>query len=821
MSLGELIERALAEDVGEGDLTTAAVVPEGARARGRIEQKAPGVVAGLAVAEAVFERLDPELRFERRVDEGEWREGGPVAEIEGAAAPILTGERVALNFLGRLSGVATLTARYVKAVEGTGVTVLDTRKTTPGLRALEKEAVRAGGGTNHRAGLYDALLIKENHSALAGGVGQATRRALERRPRACPWRWSARPPPRWRRRSPPEPGGCCSTTCRRRSCERVGGAGGRSRPAGGLRRRDARERARNRRDRRGLRERGRPDALGAGARPEPDAGARVRAALAAALALAALPAPACAAFPQSPPNDPLFDASPLPNATNEQWDLAAPAGGFDRGISVERAWPLTTGRGVVIADIDVGVQLDHPDLAGRWYPGGYDFWGRDADPTSDTANAHGTNVAGVLGAAADNGRGIAGIAPGSAILPVRTSDNILHQSSRLAEGIVYATDHGARVASMSLGTDSVGRSLRRAVAYAERKGTVMVAASGNEFHFHHEFPATFDEVIAVGGLNPDTANAAALQDPLALAATDFTVHASYADYGPHLDLVAPTQVPTTEWGGGYKLTWSGTSAATPHVAGVAALVLARAKALGLSLSAGEVRQLLIQTADDLADPAKGYAPGWDRLSGWGRVNALRAVERVARGRIPPNTDIDEPQWYAPMRRRFAVRGLVAGRSPTHWTLELGRGEQPGSWRTIGQGGSAKRGRRLAVIDPARLEARRLDAAPAQRGRPGQRRRGPPVLLRAPRPLARAPLPARPRHLGRVLARAGQPQRRPGEGDRPGHFRRLGERGERAHGPARARLAAADARPWDRIRAAPDRRLQGGLRRHARGRRHRG
>jgi nicotinate-nucleotide pyrophosphorylase (carboxylating) len=182
MSLGELIEQALAEDVGEGDLTTAAVVPEGARARARIEQKAPGVVAGLAVAEAVFARLDPELRFERRADEGEWREGGPVAEIEGAAAPILTGERVALNFLGRLSGVATLTARYVKAVEGTGVTVLDTRKTTPGLRGLEKDAVRAGGGTNHRAGLYDALLVKENHSALAGGVGRATRRALERAP---------------------------------------------------------------------------------------------------------------------------------------------------------------------------------------------------------------------------------------------------------------------------------------------------------------------------------------------------------------------------------------------------------------------------------------------------------------------------------------------------------------------------------------------------------------------------------------------------------------------------------------------------------------
>ena len=176
----DLIDRALAEDVGVGDLTTAAVVPDGARARARIDQKAPGVVAGLEVTNGVFERLDPELRFERLVAEGEWRDGGPVAEIEGAAAPILTGERVALNFLGHLSGVATLTARYVEAVEGTGATVLDTRKTTPGLRALEKEAVRAGGGTNHRAGLYDALLVKENHSALAGGVGRATRLALER-----------------------------------------------------------------------------------------------------------------------------------------------------------------------------------------------------------------------------------------------------------------------------------------------------------------------------------------------------------------------------------------------------------------------------------------------------------------------------------------------------------------------------------------------------------------------------------------------------------------------------------------------------------------
>ncbi len=153
-------------------------MPEAAQARARIEQRAPGVVAGLRVAHTVFERVDASLHFEALVPEGEWREPGVLAEISGAAASILAAERVALNFLGRLSGVATLTARYVKAVEGTGARVLDTRKTTPGLRALEKDAVRAGGGVNHRSGLHDAILVKETHAALAGGVGEATRRAL-------------------------------------------------------------------------------------------------------------------------------------------------------------------------------------------------------------------------------------------------------------------------------------------------------------------------------------------------------------------------------------------------------------------------------------------------------------------------------------------------------------------------------------------------------------------------------------------------------------------------------------------------------------------
>jgi nicotinate-nucleotide pyrophosphorylase (carboxylating) len=182
----ELIDRALAEDVGSGDLTSVAVVSPDARSKARIEQRAEGVIAGLRVAEAVFRRVDPTLRWHPQVDEGVWRDGGLVAEVAGPARPILTAERVALNFLGHLSGIATLTARFVAAVEGTGARVLDTRKTAPGLRLFEKQAVLAGGGHNHRAGLHDAVLVKENHAAVAGGVGEATRRALEGAPDGVP-----------------------------------------------------------------------------------------------------------------------------------------------------------------------------------------------------------------------------------------------------------------------------------------------------------------------------------------------------------------------------------------------------------------------------------------------------------------------------------------------------------------------------------------------------------------------------------------------------------------------------------------------------------
>ena len=180
---GAVVRAALEEDIATGDVTTAATVPAGARARALITQKSPGVIYGLNAAESVFASLDPHARFEPLVAEGEWRQdGGPVMRVEGQARALLTAERTALNFLAHLSGVATMAAMAARAVQGTGARVLDTRKTTPGLRALEKAAVAAGGAINHRAGLYDAILIKENHIAAAGGIAQAITSAREAAP---------------------------------------------------------------------------------------------------------------------------------------------------------------------------------------------------------------------------------------------------------------------------------------------------------------------------------------------------------------------------------------------------------------------------------------------------------------------------------------------------------------------------------------------------------------------------------------------------------------------------------------------------------------
>jgi nicotinate-nucleotide pyrophosphorylase (carboxylating) len=183
-----IVERALAEDVGSGDVTSQWILPLEIGVHGRLLAKAQGVLAGLEVARQVFRQVDERIAFRARMKDGDaLSKGDIVATVEGPAASILTAERTALNFLQRMSGIATLTGRYVEAVAGTRAVILDTRKTAPGLRLLDKWAVRLGGGQNHRLGLYDMVLIKDNHIAAAGGITQAVERVRRRnRQGLCP-----------------------------------------------------------------------------------------------------------------------------------------------------------------------------------------------------------------------------------------------------------------------------------------------------------------------------------------------------------------------------------------------------------------------------------------------------------------------------------------------------------------------------------------------------------------------------------------------------------------------------------------------------------
>ena len=180
---GALVDKAVAEALAEdlamgGDITTEATVPAGTRASGVIAARKGGTVAGVQLAAAAFKTIDPFVEFEVVAGDGDRVEaGGIIARVAGDARALLTAERTALNFLGRLSGIATLTSHYVSAIAGTRARIVDTRKTTPGQRALEKFAVRCGGGVNHRFGLFDAVLIKDNHIVAAGGIGAALQRA--------------------------------------------------------------------------------------------------------------------------------------------------------------------------------------------------------------------------------------------------------------------------------------------------------------------------------------------------------------------------------------------------------------------------------------------------------------------------------------------------------------------------------------------------------------------------------------------------------------------------------------------------------------------
>ena len=177
MTTRQLVQAALAEDVGTGDVTSRLTIPAGRYARARLVARKGGILAGIGVCRQVFLTLDPSIRFAPKLKDGaRFRKNQVLAEVHGPARPILTAERTALNFIQRLSGIATATRRFVDAIRGTKAMILDTRKTTPGWRALEKYAVRCGGGANHRAGLYDMILVKDNHIAAAGSITAALER---------------------------------------------------------------------------------------------------------------------------------------------------------------------------------------------------------------------------------------------------------------------------------------------------------------------------------------------------------------------------------------------------------------------------------------------------------------------------------------------------------------------------------------------------------------------------------------------------------------------------------------------------------------------
>ena len=174
----ELIELAIKEDIGDGDHTSLASIPSGERGKMRLLVKEEGIIAGIEVAKMVFRRLDPQLAFDQRIEDGTAVKPGDVAfYVEGRLISLLQAERIILNIMQRMSGVATQTAHYVKELEGTKTRLLDTRKTTPGMRVLEKMAVKLGGGENHRIGLFDMILLKDNHIDFAGGITNAVEKA--------------------------------------------------------------------------------------------------------------------------------------------------------------------------------------------------------------------------------------------------------------------------------------------------------------------------------------------------------------------------------------------------------------------------------------------------------------------------------------------------------------------------------------------------------------------------------------------------------------------------------------------------------------------
>ncbi len=312
---------------------------------------------------------------------------------------------------------------------------------------------------------------------------------------------------------------------------------------------------------------------------------------------------------------------------------------------------------------------------------GWDFFDGDNDVFDAAGYGHGTGTASVHSAETDNGIGIAGVAPGCRLLALRMGDTPhVGHSHILAEAVIYAADNGARVVSMSLGSMSNTPFLREAFRYAREKGTVCVAAMGNEYSFHHNFPVSFDEVIGAGAIQPNTSG---LPYPLFFP-TSWVTRANYSDYGGHIDVVAPSWVRGADFPEGYNDHAGGTSNATPHVSGVAALIVSRGLELGLEppLDPDEVRQIIRQTAEDIVGTAYGCHEGFDIWTGYGRVRPDRALASLELQAVPPVARILSPAWYDTVdplvSPGLSVRGEArADRSAGYrYTLEWAPGADP-------------------------------------------------------------------------------------------------------------------------------------------------
>ena len=339
---------------------------------------------------------------------------------------------------------------------------------------------------------------------------------------------------------------------------------------------------------------------------------------------------------------------------------------------------------------DLAVFADGADDDGNGYVddlSGFDTDDDDGDEFDHRFFGHGTGRAGIAAPETDNALGVAGVCPRCPLMNVRIDDTFVASSDGIAKGAIFAIDSGAKVINMSLGGQTASRMSRGAFDYATTKDVLAVNASANEFSFHQNFQAVFDDVVTIGGITPDNRT----------LTNTWLQKANFSNYGAHLELVAPTVMPGADMGlsgalpnhASYGEKASGTSSSAPHAAGVAALVWSRARDIGLTpdLSAQEVRQIMDRTARDItAADLTGYAVsvGWDKWTGYGRVDAKAAVDRVAVGTIPPEADINAPDWYTLVDGMVAVQLYANARRATtfDWTLEVAPGVEPTVFTTL-------------------------------------------------------------------------------------------------------------------------------------------